>query len=121
MVPKSPRLRSRRASSLACAFLGVATLVGAVASTSVAAIPSKTCMKATYKGHSWQVSVSGSATCDQAATWLPKFYSAPSRTGGAWTGPAGFICQKVARDPGYVQRGICISKSHAMMAWKRIG
>ena len=118
---QSLRLRSGRVSSLACAILGAATLVGATASTSFAAGPVKKCMKATYKGHSWEMVVSGSATCDMAAAWLPKFYSAPTRLGGQWTGPAGFICGKVSHNPDYVQRGVCISKSHARMAWKRIG
>ena len=120
MNPQTPKHRTRRASSLAFAVLGVATLGGATASTSVGADPVKHCKNAPYMGHSWQVAVGGSATCAMATAWLPKFYSAPERVGGAWTGPKGFMCQKVARDPGYVQRGVCISMSHARMAWNRI-
>ncbi len=58
--------------------------------------------------------------CSMAIAWLPKMISAPERLGGGWTGPPGWFCQKVARDPGYLQRGVCGTKSGKEMAWLRV-
>jgi hypothetical protein len=55
-----------------------------------------------------------------ALKWLPKMIVAPERLGGGWSGPPGWFCQKVARDTGFLERGVCGNKSGAEMAWLRV-
>ena len=69
-------------------------------------------------GQSWTV-FAKRVTCSVALKWLPKMIVAPERLGGGWTGPPGWMCQKIARDTGGLSEGICINKSGAEMAWLR--
>jgi hypothetical protein len=48
---------------------------------------------------------------------VPEDVRRPLTTGGKWNGPAGWLCIKVQRDPGFVQKGVC-GKGHQEMAWK---
>jgi len=115
------RQRSARRSFLltvAAACL-VLVLAGGSWSGTAAAAP-KNCEPSVYMGYRWAVAAQG-VSCLYAKTWLPDMYAAPSAKGGAWKGPAGWICIKVQRDPGHVTRGVCGTKTHKLMAWKVIG
>jgi hypothetical protein len=85
-----------------------------------AAAAPKNCVPSVYMGSRWAVAAQG-VSCLYAKTWLPKMYAAPSAPGGKWSGPAGWICVKVQRDPGHVTRGVCETATHKLMAWKVIG
>jgi hypothetical protein len=74
------------------------------------------CKSFVYKGDYWQESVRG-VSCAFANGWFPKMYAAHSQLGGKWNGPAGWICIKVQRDPGYVERGVCGTHTQKEMAW----
>jgi len=90
-----------------------------LASTTVratAALAPGGCKSFVYKGDYWQESVRG-VSCAFANGWFPKMYAAQSQPGGKWNGPAGWICIKVQRDPGYVERGVCGTHTQKEMAW----
>ena len=111
--------RSLRLSVQLTIALALGLLVLAPAALpATAAPPPGGCSTFTYKGDLWAIAVKG-VSCSFAKSWFPKMYAAHSQPGGKWNGPTGWLCIKVQRDPGFVQKGVC-GKGHQEMAWRVI-